>query len=292
VQVQIGEATRPSGATTQAFNSSGVRGGALESPTSVKILFIGDTVARAGRSIVHEHLHLLQTEHAVDLTILNCENAASGFGVTPKIADEFFDWGVDVLTSGNHIWDKKEILPYLNENPRILRPANYPADNPGRGTLILKTRTGNEAAVLNLQGRVFMPPTDDPFRVADRELADLPPRVKVIFVDMHAEATSEKVAMGWYLDGRVSAVIGSHTHIPTADETILPGGTAYQTDAGMSGPFMSVIGVIKEGAIRRFMTQIPDKLESASLDARLNGVVIDVDSTSGKARSIERVQRR
>jgi len=257
----------------------------------LKILFIGDTVARAGRSIVHEHLHRLQQEYAVDLTILNCENAAAGFGVTPKIADEFFDWGVDVLTSGNHIWDKREILPYLNDNPRILRPANYPSDNPGRGMVLLKTRAGEDAAVLNLQGRVFMPTTDDPFRVADRELAALPAHVKVVIVDMHAEATSEKVAMGWHLDGRVSAVIGTHTHIPTADETILPGGTAYQTDAGMTGPFMSVIGVMKEAAIRRFITQIPDKLESASLDARLNGVVIDVDPSTGKARRIERVHR-
>jgi metallophosphoesterase (TIGR00282 family) len=156
----------------------------------------------------------------------------------------------------------------------------------------VKTRSGEEAAVINLQGRVFMPSTDDPFRVADRELADIPPHIKVVFVDMHAEATSEKVAMGWYLDGRVSAVIGSHTHIPTADETILPGGAAYQTDAGMTGPFMSVIGVMKEEAIHRFITQIPNKLESASLDARLNGVIIDVDSATGKARSIERVHRR
>src|SRR5262245_29710003 len=258
----------------------------------MKILFIGDTVGKAGRAIVHQHLKYLKEEFAVDLTILNCENAAAGFGITPKIADEFFDWGIDVLTSGNHVWDKKEILPYLNERPRILRPANYPPDNPGAGIAIVKTSSGEEAAVLNLQGRVFMPPTDDPFRVADRELADLPKHIKVIFVDMHAEATSEKVAMGWYLDGRVSAVIGSHTHIPTADETILPGGTAYQTDAGMTGPFMSVIGIMKEDAIRRFLTQISDKLETASQDARLNGVVIDIDSATGKARHIERIQRR
>ena len=258
----------------------------------MKILFIGDTVAQAGRTIVRDHLRDLQKEYDVDLTILNCENAAAGFGVTPKIADEFFDWGVDVLTSGNHIWDKKEIFNYLNDHPRILRPANYPPDNPGRGVVVVKTRSGDDVAVINLQGRVFMPATDDPFRVADRELADLPQHIKVIFVDMHAEATSEKVAMGWHLDGRVSAVIGTHTHIPTADETILPGGTAYQTDAGMTGPFMSVIGVMKEHAIRRFLTQIPDKLESASLDARLNGVVIDVDSATGKAVRIARVHRR
>jgi hypothetical protein len=257
----------------------------------MKILFIGDTVSKAGRAIVHHHLKHLQEDLAVDLTILNCENAAGGFGITPRIADEFFDWGIDVLTSGNHIWDKREILPYLDENSRILRPANYPASNPGRGLAIVKTNSGEEAAVLNLQGRVFMPATDDPFRVADAEIAKIPGRVKVIFVDMHGEATSEKVAMGWYLDGRVSAVIGTHTHIPTADETILPGGTAFQTDAGMAGPFHSVIGVVKEDVIRRFLTSIPEKFESASQDAQLNGVFIEVDSETGKARRIERVHR-
>jgi len=258
----------------------------------MKILFIGDTVGKAGRSIVHQYLKELQETLAVDLTILNCENAAAGFGVTPKIADELFDWGIDVLTSGNHIWDKKEIMPYLSTNSRLLRPANYPEGNPGRGMTILKTRSGEEAAVLNLQGRVFMPPTDDPFRVADAELAKIPNHIKVIFVDMHGEATSEKVAMGWYLDGRVSAVVGTHTHIPTADETILPGGTAFLTDVGMAGPFHSVIGVIKEEVIRRFLTSIPDKFEAASLDARLNAVFVDVDSATGKARSIERIHKR
>jgi metallophosphoesterase (TIGR00282 family) len=258
----------------------------------VKILFIGDTVASAGCSIVRQYLKQLQAEYAVDLTILNCENAAGGNGITPKIADDMFDGGVDVLTSGNHIWDKKEILPYLARHPRILRPANYPPDNPGRGVAVVKARNGEEVAVMNLQGRVFMPTTDDPFRTADAELAKLPPNVRTIFVDMHAEATSEKVAMAWYLDGRVSAVIGTHTHIPTADETILPGGTAYQTDAGMTGPFMSVIGVMKEASIRRFITQMPERFEAASQDARLNGVLIDVDSETGKARNIERVHRR
>ena len=258
----------------------------------MNILFIGDTVGKAGRAIVHQYLKQLQEEYRVDLTILNCENAAAGFGVTPKIADEFFDWGIDVLTSGNHIWDKKEIMPYLAKNRRLLRPANYPADNPGIGVSVLKTGSGEEVAVLNLQGRVFMPPTDDPFRVADAELAKLPKHIKVIFVDMHGEATSEKVAMGWYLDGRVSAVVGTHTHVPTADETILPGGTAFITDVGMAGPFYSVIGVVKEDVIRRFLTSIPSKFESASLDARLNGVFIEVDSTTGKARRIERIHRR
>jgi metallophosphoesterase (TIGR00282 family) len=224
------------------------------------------------------------------LTILNCENAAAGNGVTPKIADEFFDWGVDVLTSGNHIWNKKEIYPYLDKNSRILRPANYPPENPGRGSTVLTTRSGIEVAVLNLQGRAFMVPIDDPFRSADAELAKLPREIRVIFVDIHAEATAEKIAMGWYLDGRVSAVIGSHTHVPTADATILPGGTAYQTDAGMTGPYMSVIGVVKEAAIRRFLTQIPERFEAASQDVRLNGVVVEVHQGTGRAQSIERIQ--
>src|SRR5262245_55587887 len=258
----------------------------------MNILFIGDTVGKAGRAMLHHHLKQLKEEFAVDLTVLNCENAAGGFGVTPKIADEFFDWGIDVLTSGNHVWDKKEIIPYLNQNSRILRPANYPAGNPGRGMAIAKTRNGEEAAILNLQGRVFMVPIDDPFRTADSELAKVPEHVKVIFVDMHAEATSEKVAMGWYLDGRVSAVIGSHTHVPTADDTILPQGTAYQTDAGMTGPFDSILGVVRDDVIRRYLTQIPVKFETASQDARLNAVVIDVDSETGKARNIERIQRK
>jgi len=259
----------------------------------LKILYIGDTVASAGRAIVKQYLKNLQEEFKIDLTILNCENAAAGFGVTPKIADELFDWGVDVLTSGNHIWDKKEILPYLTRHPRILRPANYPPDNPGRGLTIFKTRNGDEeVAVLNLQGRVFMVPIDDPFRTGDIELAKIPKHIKVIFVDMHAEATSEKVAMGWYLDGRVSAVIGSHTHVPTADETILPKGTAYLTDAGMTGPFDSILGVARNEVIERFLTQIPVRFESASQDARLNGVFIDVDSSTGKATKIERIQRK
>jgi metallophosphoesterase (TIGR00282 family) len=258
----------------------------------LKILYIGDTVASAGRAVVRTQLRELQREHGIDFTILNGENAAPGNGITPAMADDFFDWGVDVLTSGNHIWNKQEIVPYLNKQSRLLRPANYPPGNPGRGLVVVKTSTGAPVAVLNLQGRVYMPPIDDPFRVADAELATLPQEVKVIFVDMHAEATSEKVAMGWYLDGRVSAVIGSHTHIPTADETILPGGTAYQTDAGMTGPYFSVIGVLKEGAINRFLTQMPTRFEPASQDVRLNGVVIDIDGETGKARSILRIQKK
>jgi 2',3'-cyclic-nucleotide 2'-phosphodiesterase len=258
----------------------------------LKILYIGDTVASAGRAIVRTHLRELQEAYSIDLTILNCENAAPGNGVTPQMADDFLDWGVDVLTSGNHIWNKREILPYLNRQSRLLRPANYPSGNPGHGVVVVKTRSGESVAVINLQGRVYMPPIDDPFHCVDAELASLPKEVRTIFVDMHAEATSEKVAMGWYLDGRVSAVIGSHTHIPTADETILPGGTAYQTDAGMTGPFDSVIGVMKEAAIKRFLTQMPERFEPASQDVRLNAVVIDVNGETGKARSILRVQRK
>lgn len=257
----------------------------------MNILFIGDIIGRPGRELLRKGLAVLVERHKADCVIANAENSAAGFGITKDIGDAILGYGVDVMTSGNHIWDKKEIFPYLDKNSRILRPANYPADNPGRGSAVVKLRNGEEAAVINLQGRVFMPTTDDPFRVVDSELARLPASVKTIFVDMHAEATSEKVAMAWYLDGRVSAVIGTHTHIPTADETILPGGTAYQTDAGMTGPFMSVIGVVKEDAIRRFVTQMPHKLDTASQGARLNGALIDVDSQTGKAKSIQRVTR-
>ena len=257
----------------------------------MNILFVGDIVARAGREVLHEHLNSIKKEYAVDFTISNCENAAAGFGITPKIADELLGWGVNVLTSGNHIWDKKEILPYLDEQPRILRPANYPTLNPGHGGVVLDTRDGEPVAVLNIQGLSFMPAIDDPFRAVDRELDRIPEHVRVVVVDMHAEATAEKVAMGWYLDGRVSAVLGSHTHVPTADEKILPEGTAYQTDVGMTGPFDSVIGMSRESVMERFHKKVPVRFEPASGDAQLNAAVIDVDSNTGKARSIERVRR-
>lgn len=257
----------------------------------MKILFVGDIVARAGRTVLHEHLKSIQEFYQVDLTILNCENAAGGFGVTPKIADELFKWGADVLTSGNHIWDKKEIFPYLDEQPRLLRPANYPTGNPGHGSVVVKTRNDEPVAVMNVQGRSFMPAIDNPFRTVDAELSQLEAEVRVVVVDMHAEATAEKVAMGWYLDGRVSAVLGTHTHIPTADETILPQGTAYQTDVGMTGPFHSVIGMAIDTVMERFHTQMPVRFEPATEDAQLNAAVIDVDAETGKARSIERIQR-
>jgi len=257
----------------------------------MKVLFIGDTIARPGRECVRDHLDALRREFAIDLTVLNCENAAAGFGITPRIADELLGWGVDVLTSGNHIWDKREILAYLDTQPRILRPANYPPSNPGHGTAVVEAANGTPVAVINIQGRTFMPPIDDPFRVVDVELSALPDSVKVIVVDMHAEATAEKVAFGWYLDGRASLVIGTHTHIPTADERILPGGLAYQTDVGMTGPFDSVIGMKKASVFERLHRQVPVRFEAASGKVELHATVVDIDETTGKARAIERVHR-
>ena len=257
----------------------------------MNILFIGDIVARAGREMLHEHLKSIQEQYAIDFTISNCENAAAGFGVTPKIADELLGLGVDVLTSGNHVWDKKKVLPYLDAQSRILRPTNYPPPNPGHGSVVVETASGEPVAVVNVQGLSFMPPIDDPFRAVDRELAQIPDHTRVVVVDMHAEATAEKVAMGWYLDGRVSAILGTHTHVPTADERVLPEGTAYQTDVGMTGPFDSVIGMTRESVMERFHKQIPVRFEPATDDAQLNAVMIDVDSETGKARSIQRVRR-
>lgn len=257
----------------------------------MKVLFIGDTIARAGREFVRDHLDALKGEFDIDLTVLNCENAAAGFGVTPKIADEMLGWGIDVLTSGNHIWDKREILEYLDSEPRILRPANYPPSNPGHGRVVVETPENVPVAVINIQGRTFMPPIDDPFRAIDAELGALPSSVKVILVDVHAEATAEKVALGWYIDGRASLLIGTHTHVPTADERILPGGLAYQTDVGMTGPYDSVIGMTKGPVFERFHRQVPVRLEAASGQVELHAAVVDIDETTGKARRIERIHR-
>lgn len=264
----------------------------------MRILFIGDIFGRPGRMVVREHFSHLVSEHKIDLTVANAENAAGGFGVTPQIAEEFFDLGIDVLTTGNHVWDKREIIDYFNSaagepySParRVLRPANYPAGTPGIGVFEGTTRAGVPYAVMNLQGRVFMPNIDDPFRVADQLLSQI--RAKVVFIDFHAEATSEKVALGWYLDGRVTAVVGTHTHIPTADTNVLPGGTAYQTDVGMTGPYDSVIGVQKEQIIQRFLNSLPGRFEAASGDARLCAVVVDCDESTGRARSMERIMIR
>jgi len=260
----------------------------------VRILFIGDIFGRPGRTIVKERLPELVKNHAIDLVIANGENAAAGFGITPPLAEELFELGIEVLTSGNHIWDKREIVDYFhmaNGNPhsparRLLRPANYPAGMPGWG-LYQGTKDDVPYAVLNLQGRVFMISNDDPFRTADQLLKDV--MAKIVLVDVHAEATSEKISMGWYLDGRVTAVVGTHTHVPTADERVLPKGTAYITDVGMTGPYDSVIGIKKELIMEKFLTNMPMRFEPASGDVRLCAVVIDCDAITGQARSIERL---
>jgi metallophosphoesterase (TIGR00282 family) len=254
----------------------------------MKLLFIGDIIASPGRRIVAEQLSEIISTERIDLAVANAENAAGGFGVTPLIAEELFTMGLDVLTSGNHIWDKREIYDYLDRQPRLLRPANYPGHSPGSGVHIGRARNGVEVAVLNLQGRTHMLAIDDPFRKVDELLAALDPEVKVRLVDFHAEITSEKMAMGWYLDGRVSAVIGSHTHIPTADTRILPGGTAYQTDAGMTGSYDSIIGIEKDIVLRRFLTGMPVRMEAARGKVELHSVIVDVDETTGKAVSVRR----
>jgi 2',3'-cyclic-nucleotide 2'-phosphodiesterase len=260
----------------------------------VRILFVGDVFGRAGRDVLYKHLAALVREHAVDLTIVNGENAAAGFGITPQIAEDFFELGVDVVTTGNHIWDKKEIYDYLastnGDAPnarRLLRPANYPEKSPGTGMFEGKTRGGIPYAVINVQGRVFMVDNDDPFRTVDALLKKA--KAKVVFVDMHAEVTSEKMAMGWYLDGRVTAVVGTHTHVPTADERVLAGGTAFCTDVGMTGPYDSVIGVEKEQVLQRFLTSMPGKFSPATGDPWLCAVLVEADEHTGKASSIRHI---
>lgn len=255
----------------------------------VRICFIGDIVGKPGRRAVAEHLYDLVDAHQLDLTIANCENAAGGFGVTPAILKQLFAYGIDVLTSGNHIWDKREVLEVIESERRLLRPANYPPAQPGFGSVVVETAGGVPVAVLNLSGRVFMASYDCPFRTADAVLPELAEAAKVIIVDMHAEATSEKQAMGYYLDGRVSAIIGTHTHVQTADERLLAGGTAYITDVGMTGPTESVIGVIKELALKRFLTLQPQKMETASGRTHFSACLIEVDETTGRAHSIERL---
>ncbi|MBI4906451.1 MAG: TIGR00282 family metallophosphoesterase [Acidobacteria bacterium] len=255
----------------------------------MRILFIGDIFASTGRRLVAEHLPFLRESESVDLTIANAENSAGGFGITPQIAEDLFDLGIHVLTSGNHIWDKREIYDYLSRKPRLLRPANYSPELPGSGMAVVEARNGVQCAVLNLQGRTYMPATDCPFRKADELLASLDPAVKVRFVDFHAEITSEKMAMGWHLDGRVSAMVGTHTHVPTADSRILPRGTAFQTDAGMTGPYDSVIGVEKDVVVRKFLTTLPVRFEAAKGDPQLHGVIVDVEEATGRALAIKRV---
>lgn len=255
----------------------------------MNILFIGDIFASGGRAIVAENLNRLITEHKIDLAIANAENSAGGFGITPLIAEELLALGLDVLTGGNHSFDKREIHDYYEHQPRLLRPANYPEGLPGIGVFTAKARNGVQYAVLNLQGRAHMANIDCPFRKADALLGALDPAIKIRFVDFHAELTSEKVAMGWHLDGRATAMIGTHTHIPTADARVLPGGLAYQTDSGMTGPYDSVIGVDKDTIIRRFLTGLAGRMEAARHGVELHGVVIHANENTGKASAINRV---
>jgi len=256
----------------------------------MRILFIGDIVGKAGRQAIEGVLEKVVAGHKIEFTIANCENAAGGMGITPSIAVEILDQGVDVLTSGNHIWAKKEIVPFLEEELRILRPANYPPKVPGRGSGIFHSRSGQRLGVLNLEGRVFMKHLDCPFRVGEKEVELLRKETNIILVDFHAEATSEKMAMGWFLDGKVSAVLGTHTHVQTSDDRILNEGTAYISDVGMTGPMDSVIGIRKEIALERLLTQIPWKFDVAKEAIELQGVVIDVDSKTGKAKDIKRIR--
>jgi len=263
----------------------------------MRVLFVGDIVGAPGRLIVHDRLADVVTQREIDLVIANGENAASGFGITPRLAQELLNLGVAVITGGNHSWDRKEILEYLPHEPRLLRPANFPQGNPGNGIYVGTAKNGVKYAVLNLQGRVFMTQIDDPFRKADSELEKIPPDVDFVLVDMHAETTSEKVAMGWYLDGRVTAVVGTHTHVATADERVLPQGTAYITDVGMTGPHGGVIGMDREGIIKKFLNGLPAKFDVASGDVQMNCVLVETDgdgprNASGRlrARAIERLR--
>ena len=258
----------------------------------MKILFIGDVVGEPGRRAIKELLPKLKKSEGLGFVVANCENAAAGSGITPMLADELFGYGVDCLTSGDHIWKRKEIFDRLESDRRILRPANYPVDNPGAGSTVIESESGESVGVINLVGRVFMQAVLCPFETAKKEIEKLKSKTRIIIVDMHAEATSEKIALGWYLDGTVSAIIGTHTHVQTADEKILPNGTAFISDAGMTGPFDGVIGRKKEQILTRFLTQMPTKFEMAEGDIELHGVIIDIDEKTGKANAIKRLQKK
>jgi 2',3'-cyclic-nucleotide 2'-phosphodiesterase len=265
----------------------------------MRVLFIGDIVGSPGRRIVEERLGDLVEQRHIDLVIANGENSASGFGITPRLAEELLKTGIDVLTGGNHSWDRKEILDYLPHQPRLLRPANFADSNPGTGLYIGMAKSGVKFAVMNLQGRIFLPAIDDPFRTADEELAKVPRDTEMVLVDMHAETTSEKIAMGWYLDGRVTAVVGTHTHVTTADEQVLPKGTAYITDVGMTGPHDGVIGMDRSGIIKKFLDGIPSRFEVAGGDIQMNTVLIETDDQGPRneagrrrAQAIERLRLR
>ncbi|MGH9350313.1 MAG: TIGR00282 family metallophosphoesterase [Vicinamibacterales bacterium] len=255
----------------------------------MNILFIGDLVGRPGRELVRRGLPALVERHAIDLVVANVENAAAGFGITREIGDDLLKWGVDVMTSGNHVWDKKEAIEYIGTEARLLRPANYPAGVPGRGAYVARTRRDEPVGVINVMGRVFMATIDDPFAVVLQEIEAMRHWARAILVDFHAEATSEKMAMGWHLDGKVTAVLGTHTHVQTADERVLPNGTAYITDAGMTGPHDSIIGMERDAALARFLTGMPTKFEPATGNPRLNGVVVSADAATGRASAVTRI---
>jgi metallophosphoesterase (TIGR00282 family) len=255
----------------------------------IRLLFIGDIVGRPGRELMRRGLGALRDYHQIDLAIANVENAAAGFGITREIGEELLDHGLDVMTSGNHIWDRKEAIDYIGIEPRLLRPANFPAGVPGNGSYLARTGSGVSVGVINIMGRVFMTSIDDPFAVVLKEIEALKTRARVLFVDFHAEATSEKVAMGWHLDGKVTAVVGTHTHVQTADDRVLPRGTAFLTDVGMTGPHDSIIGVQVEVALNRFLTGMPSRFETADGNPRLNAVIVEADEESGRALDIERL---
>jgi len=265
----------------------------------MRVLFIGDIVGAPGREIVRERLTDLVSTRQIDLVIANGENSAAGFGITPRIAEELFGYGVEVLSGGNHSWDKREILEFMPHEPRLLRPANFPDSNPGAGMYLGTARNGVKYAVINAQGRIFMPANEDPFRKVDELLATLPSDVSFVLVDMHAETTSEKMALGWYLDGRVTALVGTHTHVTTADERVLPAGTAYITDVGMTGPHDGVIGMDRVGIVKKFLDGMPARFEVAQGNVQMNCVLIETDEAGPRnaggrlpATSIERLRLR
>ncbi|MFH1594720.1 MAG: TIGR00282 family metallophosphoesterase [Candidatus Omnitrophota bacterium] len=257
----------------------------------MKLLFIGDIVGKPGREAIKALVPDLVEKNGIDFVVANAENAAGGSGLTPSIADELFDYGIGVLTNGDHVWKRREIIDALEADQRVLRPLNYPKEVPGRGSCVIKLQTGVKIGIISLVGRVFMQPVECPFRTAREEVEKIKQSTPNIFIDIHAEATSEKIALGWYLDGQVTAVMGTHTHVQTADERVLPQGSAYITDVGMTGPFDSVIGRKKEQILTRFLTQMPTRFQMAEDDVRLNGAIVDFDEKIGKANSIKRIAK-
>jgi metallophosphoesterase (TIGR00282 family) len=256
----------------------------------MKLLFIGDIVARTGRDLVRRSLPAIVERHAIDVVLANGENAAGGAGITREITSELLKAGIHVITSGNHVFDKREVLEFIEGEPRLIRPANYPAAVPGAGSCVWRARDGTPVGVINVMGRVFMAPLDDPFSIVKQHVARVKEAgARIVFVDFHAEASSEKQAMGWHLDGEVTAVVGTHTHVQTADERVLPGGTAYLTDVGMTGPHDGVIGMERSGAVARFVTALPSRFEAAAGDPRLHAVVITADAATGRALDIQRL---